>query len=353
MKSDRSFARAIALAETGLVPDALVRLGIRRMLAGRLRELTPTDADASEALPALLAELRHSPIAPAPDLANQQHYALPAAFFAQVLGPRLKYSCGLWPEGVSDLASAEERMLALTCVRARLQDGMSVLDLGCGWGSLSLWIAERFPRCRVFAVSNSKLQGEFIAARAAERGLENVGVSTADINSFRPEGSFDRVVSVEMFEHVRNYELLLARIATWLEPGGKLFVHLFCHRAHAYPYRVRSAGDWMARHFFSEGLMPSDDLLLHFQRDVELERRWRVGGMHYHWTCEAWLRNLDERREAVLPLLAATYGAARARLWLQRWRMFLMACSELFGHADGDEWGVSHYLFAPRAASRT
>jgi cyclopropane-fatty-acyl-phospholipid synthase len=341
--------RGIELAEAGFIPDLAIRFGIRRMLAGRLRDLTQKRSDA------FIAELSSSPVALVPERANQQHYEVPFGFFEQVLGRRLKYSSAWWPEGVTDLDIAEGRMLALTCERAELADGMTVLDLGCGWGSLSLWIAEHYPRCRVLSVSNSKLQREFILARCQRRGVENVEVVTADINEFEVNASerrFDRVISIEMFEHVRNQGLLLGRIARWLTPGGKLFVHHFCHREYAYPYESEGEGNWMGRHFFSGGMMPCEDLLSHFPRDLAVERRWRVDGMHYHRTCEAWLRNLDDRREAVLSVLVETYGSDAARLWLQRWRLFFLGCSELFRYRDGNEWFVSHTRLARAEGSR-
>jgi len=341
-------ARLSGLAEAGLLPDALVRFGIRRMLAQRLRELAAPAVASPAAQQAFLDACRQGPIALVPDLANEQHYEVPPEFFARVLGPHLKYSCCLWDANVATLSDAEDSMLALTCERAEVRDGMSVLDLGCGWGSLSLYVAERFPACRVLAVSNSKPQREFILARAAQRCLTNVAVLTADVNHFEAPGRFDRVVSIEMFEHVRNHEALLARIAGWLAPGGRLFVHHFCHHERAYPYEDAGPSDWMARHFFSGGMMPSEDWLQHFECDLAQVNRWRVGGMHYARTSEAWLANLDAQCSRLRPLFAATYGERDAQRWIQRWRLFFLACAELFAHRGGGEWFVTQQLFAPR-----
>jgi cyclopropane-fatty-acyl-phospholipid synthase len=338
----------VRLAESGRVPDAWLRTGIRRFVATRRRELQAADFEHRLARKlAFLAAARRGPIALATELANRQHYEVPPAFFAQALGPRLKYSCALFEPGVGSLAEAEERMLAATCGRAAIGDGMRVLDLGCGWGSLTLYVAERWPGCRVLGVSNSKPQREFILRRAAERGLSNVEVETADVNRFEPERRFDRIVSVEMFEHVHNHAALLARIADWLAPEGRLFVHHFCHREAAYAYETGGAGNWMGRHFFTGGCMPSEDLLLRHQHELEVEAQWRVSGLHYEKTCNAWLQNLDRSGTAVHEALASAYGS-EATLWRQRWRMFFIACAELFGFGGGAEWFVTHVRMAAR-----
>lgn len=337
------------LAERGLIPDALIRFGIRRMLVGRIREEDCGDPERQcERETRLLDALRTGPIAVCTSDANVQHYEVPAAYFRLILGPRLKYSCCYWPDRHTTLEAAEATMLALTCERAQLCDGQSILELGCGWGALTLWMAEFYPNCRITAVSNSPMQREVIEAECRRRGLENVEVVTADMNDFSPPRRFDRVVSVEMFEHMRNYERLMARIASWLVSDGKLFVHIFCHRAFAYLYLPDGPNDWMAREYFSGGTMPSDGLLLRFQRELELERQWRVSGAHYQRTLEAWLARLDSQRTEVEAALASGDSPLPARRQAQRWRLFLMACAELFGHRGGSEWWVSHYLFRRR-----
>jgi cyclopropane-fatty-acyl-phospholipid synthase len=340
---------AIALAERGLVPDTLVRRGIRDLLARQLaREASRPRERRDAEKQALIERLRHGPIAVHAEAANAQHYEVPPAFFRLMLGPRLKYSCALWPDGVADLAAAEEAMLALSAERAGLQDGMEVLELGCGWGSLCLWIAERHPRSRVLAVSNAAAQRRYIEAEAARRGLVNLELVTADAATFDTPRRFDRVVSVEMFEHLRNHEAFLARVAAWLKPGGALFVHVFAHRELLYLYETEGEETWMARHFFTGGVMPSEDLLPRFQRDLALDAHWRVSGLDYARTLEAWLARLDANRREALAVLAGVHGRAEAPRALRRWRMFLMACSELFGWDEGRAWCVAHYRFARR-----
>ncbi len=337
------------IAEKGLLPDAFVRWGIRRRHAKTLAEVRRGGVEGeAQALRRLLGEMRQSPIAVNTQSANAQHYEVPAEFFRVFLGPHWKYSSGLWGRGAETLERAEEAMLALTCERAALEDGMDILELGCGWGSLSLWMARHYPGSRIVAVSNSHSQRELIEARRAAAGVGNLDVRTADMNGFDPGRAFDRVVSVEMFEHMRNWERLLERIAGWLRPDGRLFVHHFSHREVSYFFRAQSEEDWMGRHFFTGGMMPSDGLIQRFQEHLVVEDHWRVNGLHYRRTLEAWLSALDRGRETVLPILSRVYGPSRAGLWFQRWRLFLLACAELFGYRDGNEWLVSHYRLRKR-----
>lgn len=343
----------IELCERGWVPDRLTRAGMRRLIGHRLKAESAGDEQArGERLKQFLMRASSGPVAEATDAANTQHYEVPAEFFELVLGPHMKYSGCLFANGASDLAIAEDAMLALTAEHAGLASGQRILDLGCGWGSLAIWAAKQYPDARIVAVSNSTGQKAHIDARAAEAGLCNLQVLTRDVNDFDPmqegQAPFDRVVSVEMFEHMRNLEELLRRVARWLAPTGQALVHVFCHRELAYPFVDAGGSDWMARHFFTGGVMPSEDLLTRFDRDLTVVRQWWLPGTHYQATAEAWLANLDARHEQVRGLFRQAYDPHQAARWTQRWRMFFMAVAELFGYHDGREWGVGHYLLAPR-----
>lgn len=334
-----------ALLAAGFLPDALIRFRIRQLLHHRLREEAEGGLEAAhERFRHQLAAWSVGPIAVNTQEANDQHYEVPPRFFELALGPRLKYSSALFEAGTTDLGQAEEAMLALTCDRAQLADGQDILELGCGWGSLTLWMAERFPHSRVTGVSNSKDQRAFILARAQERGVSNVEILTADMNTFEAPGTYDRVLSVEMFEHMRNHRELMARISRWLRAGGALFVHIFTHREVTYPFEVRDDSDWMAKYFFTGGIMPSDSYLMRFQEHLRLEDHWRVLGTHYQATAEAWLRNQDAHRAEILALFREGYGT-EARWRFAQWRIFFMACAELWGFRGGSEWFVSHYRF--------
>ncbi len=333
------------LLDAGLIPDAFLRAGIRRRLAARLHRESVGGVEAQrERFRQLVGGYGQSPIAIHTREANEQHYELPPEFFRLCLGSHLKYSGCYWPKGVSTLDEAEAAMLALTCERAGLEDGMQILELGCGWGSLTLWIAEHFPNSRITAVSNSHQQREFILSRARERGLQLPTVITADVNEFAPHEVYDRIVTVEMLEHVRNHRALLGRMSRWLIPGGRLFIHIFTHCSVLYPFE---SDDWIGRYFFTGGLMPSDDLLLHLVDDYAVCDHWCMNGQHYARTARAWLTNLNSNTEQALASLNEAYGDA-ARVWLNRWRVFFMACEELWGFRGGNEWIVSHYLFEPR-----
>ncbi len=331
-----------AAIDRGWVPTAALRAGIRAVCAQRLRDERrggPAAVAARQA--ALEATLAAAPIAIDTAAANAQHYEVPAAFFTAVLGPHRKYSSGYWPAAAHTLADAEVAMLALTAARAGLADGQDILDLGCGWGAFALWAAARYPRARIVGLSNSHGQRAFIEAQARARGLTNLRIVTGDINTVAAPGTFDRIVSVEMFEHVRNHRALAERIAGWMRPDARLFVHVFAHRDLAYTYEDRDASDWMAREFFTGGIMPSVALLPRVMTALTLDEQWVLDGTHYARTAEAWLANLDAVRDLIEPVVGGPHR-------VERWRVFFLACAELFGYRDGREWQVAHYRFARR-----
>lgn len=330
------------LVEKGWVPDSLIRIKIRSLLRERLKSLRGSDDEA------FARSLEGQPIAVETRAANEQHYELPARFFELVLGPQRKYSCGLYEKGALSLAEAEEAMLALTAERAGLSDGQNILELGCGWGSLTLWMARRFPRSRITGISNSHAQRIFIDGLLSRENLDNVEILTRDMNVFETTRRYDRIVSVEMFEHMRNVPALLEKAARWLNEEGKLFLHIFTHARHSYLFEDGDDSDWMARHFFSGGMMPSQNLYRLFQKDLSLEKDWEISGLNYQRTAEDWLRNADANREKILDLFERVYGKGRGLLWLARWRIFFMSCAELWGFRRGQEWGVTHLLFGKR-----
>ncbi len=339
----------IALADQGLLPASMIRTGIHLLNRKRLHAERREDVTSQQqAKNWFINEMRKSPIALETGKANEQHYELPPAFFQSVLGQRMKYSGCYWPPGVENLNDAETAMLRLTCHRAKVGDGMDILELGCGWGAVSFWMAEQYPDSRILAVTNSQLQADFIHARCEEKSISNLEVVKMDMNDFGIDRRFDRVISVEMFEHMRNWHQLMKRIYKWLKPAGKCFVHVFTHREFPYFYETGGADDWMGRHFFTGGMMPSDDLFLYFQKYLLIEGHWRVDGTHYQKTANAWLKNLEEHKEDILPVLAEVYGTGQEKLWFQRWRIFFMACAGLWGFRNGTEWMISHYRFKKR-----
>jgi cyclopropane-fatty-acyl-phospholipid synthase len=339
---------SLALVEHGLVPDFITRAGIRRLLAERLEE--ESSAVGAARRQRYLADLRQAPLAIEQAAANAQHYEVPTQLYEYCLGKRLKYSSGWWGEGVRNLDEAEEAMLAKSVAHAGLRDGMDILEIGCGWGSLSLYMAEHFPHARITAISNSRTQREFITARAQQRGFENLTVLTRDVVVFTTEQRFDRVVSIECFEHLRNYHELFRRIRIWLKPDGKLWTHIFVHRTYTYPFATDDAdsddGNWMSRHFFTGGQMPAFDLFASCDADLVVEDAVRINGTHYAKTARAWLENLDRHRVELRAVLTAPGEDPEVRL--NRWRMFFMSCEELWNYGGGEEWLVGHYLLAPR-----
>ena len=341
-------SKLIELAEKGIIPDYFIRQGIIRNCENRLKNENVSNTEkVSLKKQNWIAQMKESPIALVPEKANEQHYEVPPAFFENVLGKHLKYSSGYWPDGVNSLDESEESMLELSFERAQLADGDSILELGCGWGSLTCYMASKLPNSKITAVSNSKDQKEHIQNRCKNQGLDNIEVITADMNDFETENKYDRVVSIEMFEHMRNYKKLLSKVSSWLNDDGKLFIHIFTHQSVVYPFENQGEADWMAREFFSGGMMPSHDLLLHFQDDLIIDDVWSMLGTHYEKTSLAWVNKMDANKDSIMKIFLKTYGDD-AKLWFQRWRIFFMSCEKLFGYNNGSEWGVSHYRFNKR-----
>jgi len=338
---------AFELTEQGIVPDVVLRRGIRFLLKQRLKEIKSSDVESmSDLQNEFINHMKKSDIALVPEKANEQHYEVPADFYMKTLGKHHKYSGAYWPKGVTSLDVAEAKGLAKTCEHAKLENGQNILELGCGWGSLTLWMAAHYSESQITAVSNSHSQREYIEAQATKQGLSNIKIITCDMNEFDiEENSFDRVVSVEMFEHMRNWEKLYENVSRWLKPEGYFFKHIFVHKTATYEFSDNGPSDWMSRYFFTGGMMPSDDLPLAFQKDLNFINRWRWDGTHYEKTANAWLENMDKNKESLMPLFKDIYGHAAAQMWWSRWRMFFMACAELFGYKNGQEWWVSHYLF--------
>jgi cyclopropane-fatty-acyl-phospholipid synthase len=338
-----------SLLERNKIPDFLIRFGIRRLLKQRLKEEKKENTEAQKKhLLRLVEELKNSPIAIETKAANEQHYEVPTQFYQYCLGKHLKYSSGFWKEGVTDIDTSEKDMLEITCERADLQNGQEVLELGCGWGSLSLFMSARFPKSNFTVVSNSRTQKIYIDEQAELRGINNLTVQTIDINNFNIDKKFDRVVSVEMFEHLRNYKLLFNKISSLLKEDGKMFVHVFTHKTYAYKFEVIDDTDWMSKYFFTGGIMPSNDLFSYFNDDLKIVDQWLVNGMHYSKTSEAWLQNMDKHKAEIIPLFERTYGKENATKWWVYWRIFYMACAELWGYDKGNEWMVVHYLFTKK-----
>jgi len=336
----------IKLAENGTLPDFLIKKGIKNLCNDRLKWAKSLGPDKlHEHNQEWIEELKKSPIALVPEKANEQHYELPPSFFDIVLGSNLKYSSGYWPTNQTTFDESEVEMLELSCKRAELKDKQDILELGCGWGSLTCFMAQKFPNSKITAVSNSKDQKKHIEARCKKLNLTNIEVITCDMNDFDIDKKFDRVVSIEMFEHMRNYGILLNNISKFLNDGGKLFVHIFTHHTLMYPYVDNGPGDWMAREFFSGGQMPSHNLLLNFQEDLKIEKTWKINGTHYSKTSYAWLNKMDNNKKEIIEIFNDTYGKDNSRMWFQRWRIFFLSCAVMFGMENGTEWGVSHYRF--------
>lgn len=335
--------------ERGLLPDWIVRAGIRKLVQQRLDEEYVTDVEKSDQkYRDFLKEIKTSKLAIETDKANEQHYEVDAEFYRFALGARKKYS-SCYYHGNESLDEAEKNMLELYAVRGQFADGQSILELGCGWGSITLYLAEKYPASQITAVSNSHSQRLYIMAKAQKLGLNNVNVITCDINDLQLDKKFDRIISIEMFEHVRNYQSLFENMAHWLNDGGKVFIHIFCHRFLMYPFIAEGDDNWMAKYFFSGGQMPAADTFYHFQEKLKIEKRWLNSGQHYEKTANHWLENMDNNKQKIMPVFERVYGED-AKLWFQRWRIFFMSCAELFGYEDGNQWFVAHYLFTKQSS---
>ena len=337
---------AIKLTELGIIPEYVLRLAIKRIIQERLLEIPINTEERASKKADFIEELRASPIALSTVQANEQHYEVPPAFFQEIMGSHLKYSCGWFDENTTFLDAAEENMLELYVERLGIQNHQRVLDLGCGWGSFTLFAAARFPNSNFVAVSNSNDQIEFINNTAKSRSLGNVQAIKQDMNDLSLEGSFDRMISIEMFEHMRNYGALLKKLGNHLLNDGKMFVHIFTHLDHPYPYEVRGPSDWMSKYFFTSGLMPSHDIFSYFEEEFVVEQNWKIDGSHYAKTCNLWLQNHYRNRKTILDIFTGHYP--NPRQWFVRWQLFFLACEELFACNEGKEWFVSHYLLAPK-----
>jgi cyclopropane-fatty-acyl-phospholipid synthase len=329
------------IAEKGYAPDKAVRFGIRQLLKMRIREIE----EDKKAQRDFVQELKEMPIAINTDEANEQHYELPPEFFEMALGKNLKYSSSLYDLGAKNLDQAEEDMLNLYLDRAQIEDGMDILELGCGWGSLTVWMAKKFPNSQITAVSNSAPQRKFIESRMKAQGCENFNVITKDMNDFSIDKKFDRIVSIEMFEHMRNYNQLFPKVSSWLKDDGLLFLHIFCHKDSTYFFETEGDHNWMGKYFFTGGIMPGFDLFENVQESLQLRKKWKVNGTNYGRTSNDWVTNMDTNKKEILSLFEKTYGKENATIWFYRWRIFFSSCAELFNYKEGNEWFVGHYLF--------
>ncbi|NCG13340.1 MAG: methyltransferase domain-containing protein [Planctomycetia bacterium] len=335
----------IELAEKGVFPDPLIRWGVKNLVKERLLEAQhEATGNHFNSLGRFVDSMREASIAEVPELANEQHYEVPEVFFGEVLGKHRKYSSCYYENSNTPLDEAETAMLTLSCQRAQIENGMSILELGCGWGSLSLWMAEQYPDSSVLSVSNSSSQKAYIDSQAESRGLKNLTVITCDMNDFEPEGQFDRIISIEMFEHMKNWELLIGKLENVMTENAKLFLHVFSHRIYAYHFLKENDDEWMAQHFFSGGMMPSHHIFDRLDVPLSLESSWFVNGTHYQRTSDHWLEHMNTRKAEIMPILQSTYGSRLAKVWFQRWKIFFIACSELFGYQNCQQWGVSHFL---------